>query len=416
MTMTTIQPLCDSTVKSLLASRESPCLSVYVPTHRRPDEKLGDTITYRHLLEQLGTAIEAQWGREVRDWLLSPLQSLGADPSFWQHTGDGFAGFAAKGVAHVVPLDGPVEPLALVANRFHTLPLVSRLAATEYCHVIALTSRQARIFTGEVSPYGGDRLVPLPVTDDAGRHYPTGVILRRDVIDQETHQPHRVLHRMGHLGVSVHGGFGSRSDGINADTRRFFASVAHALGAARKQSPGLPLVFIGLPRLAATFRDVYTEKANEWESVRIHPHLMTDAELLHVVGDILRIVRKRRQANIVEVFLESRAKGRASDDFLDIAFAAVAGKVSLLVTERGRQEQGTIDPVSGEIFFPDPEQGEQLLGLGNGEAGANGVHGDLYAALGEIVIAHGGSFLTYDRTDMPTRKGVAAIYRYAAPR
>jgi hypothetical protein len=37
---------------------------------------------------------------------------------------------------------------------------------------------------------------------------------------------------------------------------------------------------------------------------------------------------------------------------------------------------------------------------------------DLFTAVGETVLAHGGGVMTLARNDMPTESGVAAIYRY----
>ena len=78
----------------------------------------------------------------------------------------------------------------------------------------------------------------------------------------------------------------------------------------------------------------------------------------------------------------ARDRGLAAGDIPDIARAAAAGNVALLLLERERDEP--------------PAHGESPLGV-----------------LVDTVVLQGGEILPVERIRMPTQSGAAAIYRYA---
>jgi len=349
MSLPICSPLTTATFRALVGARPSPCLSIYLPTRRIGPGAEADQAAFGRVLDQLELSLHASRGRAETGHLLRPWRALGRDGDFWRTTGDGFAGFASLDQATIVPLDGRVEPMAVVGRRFHTLPIVQRLISTEHCRAVAITSRTARVYAGRVSDDGEERLDPLPME--------------------------------------------------GADDGGFSAGVVP--GADRSH----PLVVIGLPRLAACFVKNLPRRTGPVELIAIDPQRLSDAEIAHMVGDRMRVTRQRRQTELGTRFLEARTQGRVSGDFTDIARAAAAGRVEVLVVEAGRREAGTIDRRDGTIEFP-------AASGANVEPTRSEPEGDLYGALAGIVLEHAGAVWSLPAKAMPTRTGVGAIHRW----
>lgn len=402
MALPTLLPLTSDTLRMLLRPRKMPCVSLAVPTHR-PPAGAGDPVVLRHLADRAGLALSATRGTDEAERILAPWRSLETDPLFWKNTGDGFAGFAADGEAWIVPLDGPLEPSAHVGPRFHTLPLVRRLGATERRRVVIATSRSVRVGDATGDGEGKVAFVPVPLRDAAGHPFPDGVVPRDALVDFVAEEAHRVMHGMGAIGDAVHGGFGSRAEGLDDDTRRFLRDAAALVAAAPAAPPGGSLL-VGLPRVVAAFVAGLPRNHGPREELSIDPHLLTEAELAHHLGDLLRVARRRREQALAEAFHDARAQGRASGDFVEVARAAVAGRIDTLLLEEGRGEPGRIDPRTGSIDFPaEPADGDRA-----GGADAEDLHG----ALADLVLGHGGEVVLLPGERMPTRTGVAARYRW----
>lgn len=408
-----VRPVALESIRPLLSPPEPPCLSLYQPTHRNVPENTVDRPAFRHLVEALEMALSMTHSREAIERQLHPFHLLADDAHFWQHTRDGLAILSADGQADVFHLPRPVKPLAMVAKRFHTLPLVRMAAGTDRFHVLALTSREAHVYEGLSAGPGGParRLFPVPLAagDEPGAN---GSIDRSEAVDAETFQPHRVQRGMGPSGLGygsiVHGGTGSKQDDIDADTEIFCRHVDQVVHERVSKHADLPLVLVALPKLAAVFRGLSKNRMLLDEFVPHDPKLLTADELAQLVAPIFDAARRRRIDHAVHTFSQARDRDLAAADLADIGRAAVAGRVATLLIEADRFEPGRFDRSTGAIAG-DGEPPADLSRTGDAPA----VRGeDLFGAVAETVLLHGGGILSLDRNAMPTETGVAAIYRY----
>lgn len=410
-----VEPLTADAVRSLLEPHAAPCLSLYLPTHRNVPDNRVDRPAYRHLVEALGLALSVSKPRDEIERLLGPFRMLADDVAFWEHTHDGLAVFGSDGRAQGFLLKRPVTPLALVSRRFHTMPLVKAVMACDRFDVLALTSRSARVFEGTAwhDPHGSsaDVLDPVPLVPLPGRPVATE-LGRGDVIDEETFQPHRVQHGMGPAGLGtggvVHGGFGAKRDDVDADTEIFLRHVDDRVRDEVSRRSGLPLVLVAGARLAAMFRGLSKNDLLIDEPVAKDPHLMPVGDLAADVAAVFRRAHMNLIRRQVRAFTQARDRGLAASDLADIARAAVAGQVATLLVEADRFEAGRLDRDTGAIEFdggPPPDLSR------TGDRAAVRAD-DLFGAVAETVLLHGGDVLALARNDMPTETGVAAIYRY----
>ena len=396
-------------VRELLGGHPPPCLTLSMPTHRNVPDNLVDRPAYRHLVEALEMALSVSHSRGEIERLLEPLRTLGDNVRFWEHTRDGLVVLAAGGTARVFLLPVPVKPLALVARRFHTLPLVRVVAAADRYNVLALTSRAAHVYEGCLREGAADVLDPVPLHDHGGQ----AVMDRAAVVDPEIWQPHRVQRGMGPSGLGagsvVHGGTGSKQEDVDADTEIFLRHVDDVVDDRVSRHSGLPLVLVALPRLAALFRGLSKNRLLLDEFVGHDVHLLPVRDLPAVVAPVFARARTRLVEHALSRFAVARERELGSGDLSDVARAAVAGKVSLLLVEKDRFEPGHLDRATGAVAF-DGELPADLSRSGDEPALRTE---DLLGALAETVLTHGGEILALERIRMPTESGVAAIYRYA---
>ncbi len=411
-----VEPVSPEAVRSLLEPQTPPCLSLYLPTHRNVPGNMVDLPAFRHLVEALEMAVSMAHPRDEIERLLHPFRLLAGDVRFWKHTRDGLAVLASAGRARGFLLQRPVKPLALVTRRFHTMPLIRIAASLERFNVLTLTSREAHVFEGTAwhDPRGDaiGNLDPVPLAGGVGEP-PQEQLSRGDVVDAETFQPHRVQRGMGPSGLGgkaiVHGGAGSKQDDIDADTEIFLRHVDGVVHERVSRRSGLPLLLVGAARLAAVFRGLSKNPLLLDEHVDKDPHLLTGKDLAAAVMPVFAAARAKLVAREVHAFEQARDRGLAHGDLSDVARAAVAGQVRTLLIEADRFEPGRFDRATGAIAF-DGEVPADLSRSGDEPAIRTE---DLFGALAETVLLHGGTIVSLARNDMPTESGVAAIDRYA---
>lgn len=135
----------------LLPHREPPCLSLY-PTHRQHPDNQQVPIRFKNLVRALDESLWPKFpAREARP-LLAPFDALAADRGFWNHTLDGLAVLAAPGIFKVYRLQRPVAALAVVADSFHTKPLLRIRQSADRYQVLALDRRTAQLLRATAMP------------------------------------------------------------------------------------------------------------------------------------------------------------------------------------------------------------------------------------------------------------------------
>lgn len=144
-----------------------PCLSLYQPTHRQHPENRQDPIRFRNLVKVLEESLLQQFPKDEIRPLLEPFLALADDRNFWNHTPDGLAVLGAKGIFRVYKLQRSVAELAIVADSFHTKPLMRVLQSADRFHVLGVSRDAIKLYEGnrdtlsEVEPAPG---IPRTIT------------------------------------------------------------------------------------------------------------------------------------------------------------------------------------------------------------------------------------------------------------
>ena len=369
--------------------REPPCLSLYQPTHRHRPDNQQDPIRFRNLVKALEESLLEKYPkREIRP-LLDPFLALADDRDFWNHTLDGLAVLGAKGMFRVYTLPRPVAELAVVADSFHTKPLMRMLQSADRYQVLGLNRQAIRLFEGDRDALGRDRAGPGRPADD---HRGAGRRTDRATPDR------RLVRRRRGARSPMHHGHGGKESEVDIDAERFFRAVDRAVLEHHSQPSGLPLILAALPEHHQMFHEVSHNPFLIEESIDVHPDALPSIdELRQRAWQLVEPRYLARLAALVEEFGTARSKGLGDDELAQVAKAVVGGRVATLLIEARREVPGRIDAATGDIEFDD---------LADPEVD------DVLDDLGTLTLRMGGQVVVVPTERMPTETGAAAIYRY----
>ncbi|MEZ5566063.1 MAG: hypothetical protein R3F24_11300 [Gammaproteobacteria bacterium] len=371
----------------LRAKHEQPCLSLYQPTHRRHPENAQDPIRFGNLVKVLESSLRQKYpAREVAT-LLHPIEALAEDRAFWNRSGDGLAVLSAPGFFRVYRLQRPVAELAVVADSFHTKPLMRIVQSADRYQVLGLSRRGYKVFEGNRDAL--DEVPPIEGVSQSADEQPGKAAGDREGAVR-TYGP------AGSGSVTRHT-TDVKQDAEDRDTQLFFRTVDRAVLKHYSQPSGQRLILAALPQHHHMFRAISNNPFLIPEALDTHPDDMAPDVLRDRAWQLILPYYLKRLAGFVDAFGAATASGRSADDLDAIAKAAIAGRIDTLLIEADRLIPGRIDIAGGKVSTHD---------LSNPETD------DVLDDLGEYVLKAGGEVVIVPAERMPTRTGAAAIYRF----
>ena len=364
----------DSLDDILSGRYQGPCLSLYQPTHRSHPENQQDPIRYRNLVKSLEESLHRKYPGSDAGELLAPLRALAEDGRFWNHALDGLAVLGAPGLFRVYRLQRPVEEFAVAGDSFHVKPLLRIRQSADRYQVLGLSRQEVRLFEGNRDAL--DEVEPHPAVPRA----------LADALHAERKQPHVSVwtYHAGAAGPQAgagvqHGQGGEKAEEVERDTEKFFRAVDLALIERHSRPTGLPLLLAALPENQGLFRRLSHNPFLLDAGIDVHPESLSVDALRERAWRVLEPHYLARLAGLVEMFGAARARELGAEDIEEVAEGAAGGRVATLLLKAERD---------------DPALDERLDDLG------------------ELALANGGQVIIVPAARMPTRTGVAAIYRF----
>jgi len=380
--------LTNESLAELASAHQPPCLSLYQRTHRSYPENQQDPIQFRNLVKTLETSLRQTYSQDEADHFLEPFATLAEDHDFWGHSLSGLAILSGPNFLQVFQLQRPVSDLAIVADSFHTKPLRRILQSVGRYQVLELSLSTIRLFEGNRDALDQIALAPgVPRT-------------MNDALGDELTEPFSTAASYGGVGqgsMPMHYGHGGRKDETEIDAERFFRAVDHAVMKYHSQPSGLPLILVALPEHHHLFHQVSHNPLLMAEGVAINPDALSTDKLRERAWEVVHPKYLAALAILAEEFAVAKSRDLGSDDLVEVAQAAVAGRVKTLLIESGREIPGRLDSITGQVKFAD------LTDL---------QVNDLLDELGELVGEMGGIVQVIPAEQMPGGTGLAAIYRY----
>jgi len=344
-------------LKELGTLAQSPCLSLYQPTHRSQAESHQDRMVFRHNIDVLYSALLNTVKPQAALALVQPFHRLADDPLAWEDALDGLAVFASPlGFrAYALPVAMPVQ--VTVADSFHTAPLRRFFQSVDRYQVLCLTHDHARLFEGN-----RDALEEQVLAPEASA-----------ILDRARARARETTH---------------------AVDERFFRDLDVALMKHHSKPTGLPLILAALPEHQQRFRQMSQNKRLLPVGLDVQPAAMNIRALSIMAWNVVEPQHNARQQVWIDAFVVARAQGRGSDDVRKTALAAAQGRVGLLLIESDRSFAGQFDWRNGHIVLSNSP-----------------VERDVLDDIAELVERQGGAVRVIPASHMPTRSGLAAAMR-----
>jgi len=371
----------------LLAEHETPCISLYQPTHRFHPDNQQDPIRYRNLLKEMENSLRQKYPtREVRT-LLEKFQALAHDTEFWNHRTDGLAILSTPEKFQVFELQRPVPELLVVADSFHTKPLLRILQSADRYQILCLNRHEAKLYEGN-----RDALDPVELTD-----MPSTIT---EALGAELTEPHETVASYGlgaGKGKAMHHGQGSKKDEVDIDRDRFFRAIDRGILEQHSRPSGLPLLLATLTEYHEPFRKVSHNPFLMADGIMTNPEALSLDQLRAEAWRVVEPFYLQRLAKLVDDYEMARSRQLGSDDLAQVAQATTAGRVGTLLVEGDREISGKIDHATGQVRpadLADPEVD------------------DLLDDLAEFVLRMKGEVVVVPAERMPSNTGVAATFRF----
>lgn len=365
----------------------SPCLSLYQPTNRRHPENTQDPIRFRNLVKVLESSLRKKYSSRDIPALLRPIEALADDRTFWNHSSDGLAVLSAPGYFRVYRLQRPVAELAIVADSFHTKPLMRIVQSADRYQILGLSQRAYKVFEGN-----RDALNELQPVDDVPQT--AGEQLKHLLGDRE-----RLLRAYGPgraTAVTQHT-TDVKQVAQDHETQLFFRAVDRLVLKHYSQPSGQRLILAALPQHHHLFRTISNNPFLVPEALDTYPDDLSLDVLRERAWQLILPYYLKRLDGFIDAFGAATATGQGTDDLGAVAKAAVAGRIDTLLIEADRLIPGRIDSTSGQLSTDE---------LSNPETD------DVLDDLGEYVLRAGGEVVIVPAERMPVRTGAAAIFRF----
>ncbi|TNF19772.1 MAG: hypothetical protein EP318_13610 [Rhodobacteraceae bacterium] len=371
----------------LQVDNDAPCISLYQPTHRTFPDRKQDPIRFGNLLKEIETSLERQYPSKQISAILRPFRDLAEDSRFWNQTQDGLAIFATAETFKVYNLQRPVQEKVIVADSFHTKPLMRILQSADRYHVLGLNRHEATLFEGNryaldlVDPAGG-----FPQQNDA-------------LASAEEGGPERAKRAHGPTGSgqTTRHGTNVRQESRDNDTRQFFRAVDAAVTKTYSRPSNMPLVLAALPEHHHMFREVSDNPALLPVAIDVDPSAISAEELRRRAWEIVLPRYLERLDGLIERYGAAKANGGGSADLTEIGKAAAAGRIATLLIDAERVVPGHFNPQTGHIGFARLEDPDV---------------DDLLDDLGEHALRTGGDVVIVPPERMPSDTGIAALFRF----
>ncbi len=350
-------------------------VSIFLPTTPLTQDTDADRILLKNLAKEAIGQLEAAGADKRRVGpLTEELDDLIDDDDFWRHLAHGLVVYATPENLRTFRVPNALEPMAMVADRFHLKPL---LRSTNFCNagfVLALADGSVRLV--EVSKDLPAATVSVPgMPADAASSVGKASIATRSY--------------SGRIGGS---------EGKKVRLSQYARKVDVALRGVLAGSSA-PMVLAAVESLGAIYRSVNSYPHLAVQGIEGNPERLSDAELASAAREILDGLYRAQIADWHALYTARLNEDRATTDLARAARAATFGAVASLLVDMDQTVHGTVSETDGTVVHAD-------------SAGA-----DSYGVADEVarrVLASGGHVLAVRAEGMPeSGKPVAAILRWA---
>ena len=375
-----IRPFRAEDLTGLLRGGIPPCISIYLTTHRKHPDWKKDPARFRGLLSE-AEALLAKGGARDTKAMLEPLREL-LDKPFWEFALEGLAVFFSGGAVTAYRLPMPVEEGVVVADTFHTKPLLRFLHSNRRYFVLSITQNDVALYEGSSFGAGAVELNGVPAS-------------LREALGVPVHD--RMVTAHSPAGSFVFHGRGPDREAAKEELLKYFRAIDRGLRDLLHDEHA-PLLLAAVGYYHSIYREANT-----------YPHLLpaglegnferSNGEQIHAAA--WPHVKQQFDTEItrwIERYRDAAGVGLGSDQLEEIAVASVSGRVRCLLAVEGMKVWGMLDRATGLVTRHEKQRDER--------------DGDLVDDICEEAFRRGAEVFVLPPDQMPARQPLAAIYRF----
>ncbi len=367
-------------ILALLAIESDPCISIYLPTHRRGAQTREDPIRFKNSLRQCEKRLhERGISSEKACRLLRPGHELLESSIVWRHLESALAVFISTELSRAFTLPIECQEQMWMGRHFHTKPLVPLCGRENRFHVLALSR-------GHVALYEADGWAMRRITlDDAPENL-------RDFLKYDEAEEHLQYHTAPR-GKSAGTAAIFHGHGNIADRARRKKTVDEYVKAVRNAverhlaAEHCPLVLVAPEYIQSTYRQVSHYSHLLPEGVQQTPDHLSETDLYEAACAIADDHFRQTIRDHLESYQALLGTGYASDQIEKLAPAARQGRIQTLL----------LDPA---------------VSLQEKSGNASESEEELLDEVVRCTLAQGGKVYAVNHQDMPSRSPAGAIFRH----
>lgn len=376
-------------IKGLMEAHDQPCVSIYMPTHRRGKEIDQDPIRLKNLLRLAEERMVDQGMRSAdAAKLLERPRKLLDNSHYWRHQSDGLAIFLSPDSYREYRMPNRFDELCVVTDRFHIKPLLSVITTDGRFYLLEISQNEIRLFQGSRDALGEVDLEDVPTS-------------LRDTLDPDNYRQQLQFYtgtpgRGGKRDAVYHGT--AAEDETKDRLLRWFQQLDKGLKELL-QDGDAPLVLAGVEYVHPIARQGIKYPLLMDEGITGNyddaaPHVLHEKAWKIVLPWF-----QQSQNKAVERLHERLGAGsdQASTDIETIVKGAVHGRVDKLMLADGRYCWGSYDPESDEVKI---HQREQI-----------GVE-DLLDFAAMHTLSNKGDVFVVKSDQLPKGAAIGAVFRY----
>lgn len=359
-------------IEKLSEHRQTPTVSIYLPTTPISRETQGDRIELKNLLR---AAVEQMQAGGIDKRSIWPIEAavgeIVEDEAFWAEQANSLAVFASPDRTLTFRLPNKLKAMVEVSDRAHLKPLLRAVTFPHNAYILAISVGHCRL---------------IELTADLPPHVVRVPDLPKDF--------NAALGKRSHLETKTMG----RSEAMSESA--LFTRYARVVDQALR--PFLagherPLIVAAADPLASIYRSVSTYPHTAARAIPGSADHTPDHELAAEARRILDGIYAEEIGALAGLYQTRENQGRATTDIAQAARAATFGAVDTLIFDMDEVVYGTVAEEDGAVSFADGPC-----------AGTYGVVDEIAAR----ALKSGAKLLAARKADIPGGGSLAAILRY----
>jgi hypothetical protein len=367
----------------LIENKEAMSVSIYTPT-LRTGETDQNAIRFKNQLNQIEKQLLEYGEKRVRVLeLLEPAKAMLTDNGFWQHQYEGLAVFLSPSMFRYYELPLNFDELVVIAEHFHTKPLLPFLNEDAVFYVLALSQNQVRFL----------RCTHYSVWDITPKEVPSSL---NEALKYDQPEKQQQFHTTGPGSVAIMHGHGVSKDYDKVSILRYFQQVNRGLQEVLHDKRR-PLVIAAVDYLHPLYREANSYRHILEVGIEGNPEKLSDIEIKEQAWKIVQPYVDQECYKALKQYGEAIAENLVSDDLEEVVIAADEGRVSTLFIAEGVQQWGCYDSGHRQVEL----KGEKEPGLY-----------DLLDFAAIRTLLNTGQVYTLEKEQVPGKDSIAAIFRY----